>query len=107
MNLKEVWRMDDRIWQAYEEKHRALRAKYRKLYLKTWLIWIAYYAATSAFTIGICHERYFNVMIYIFVLNTFFPLFITMRHIAKLRREKEMQRRKLVEEAPMGRFQMN
>ena len=98
--------MDDKTWQQYEEKHVALRKKYRALYWKTWLLWIAYYAATSTAAILICHERYFNAMIYFFVLNTFFPLFITMRHIAKLRREKEKQRRALVESAPVGKFQL-
>ena len=98
--------MDDKQWQAYEQKHADLRKKYRWLYLKTWLLWIAYYGVTSTVTVLVCHERYFTAMIYIFVLNTFFPLFITMRHIAKLRREKEMQRRALLETAPVGRFRL-
>lgn len=98
--------MDDKKWQEYEQKHVDLRKKYRGFYLKTWLLWIAYYAVTSTVTILICHEKYFTAMIYVFVLNTFFPLFITMRHIAKLRREKELQRRALLETAPVGKFQL-
>ena len=99
--------MDNKAWQEYEAKHAALRKKYRWLYCRTWLLWIAYYTATSVTAYLVCHERFFNVMIYFFVLNTFFPLFITMRHIAKLRREKETQRRILVENAPLGSLHLH
>ncbi len=99
--------MDDKVWKEYEEKHDALKRKYRWLYLRTWLIWVAYYGTTCTAAWLICFERYVNPLIYFFVLNTFFPLFITMRHIARLRREKEKQRRTLVESAPVGRFRWN
>lgn len=96
--------MDDKVWKEYEEKQAALSKKYRWLYLRTWLLWIVYYAVTSVIACLICYDQYINPLIYFFVINSFFPLFITMRHITKLRREKEKQRRALVESAPVGKF---
>ncbi len=99
--------MDDKVWQAYEAKFVELRKKYRLKYLRTWLTWIVYYASTSTAAWLLFFERNVNVLIYFFIVNTLFPLFLTMRHIGKLRTAKEKERRALVENAPMGNFQLH
>ncbi len=96
--------MDEATWKAYEEKHQQLRAKYRWLYCRTWLIWICYYTVSSVAVWLLFIERNVNVVIYFFVVNTLFSLFLAMRHTAKLRRSKEMQRRSLTEQAPLGKI---
>ena len=99
--------MDEHTWSAYEQKHRSLKQKYRKQFALTWVYWILYYTVTSTAVWFVCFERYMNFLIYFFVLNTMYSLFLTMRRIARLRRDKEMERRALVEQAPIGRFQID
>ena len=99
--------MDERTWSEYEQKHRSLKKKYRKQFALTWLYWTVYYAVTSTTVWLICFERYVNFLIYFFVINTMYSLFLTMRRIARLRRDKETERRALVEQAPIGRFQID
>ncbi len=99
--------MDERMWQAYEEKHRELGRRYRWLYLRTWLIWVAYFSVTTALAWWICYPRYHNPLIYFLVANTIYSIYLAMRATARYRREKEKQRRDLVEKAPMGRFQIH
>ena len=99
--------MDERVWETYEAKHRELKKKYRRLHLLTWVFWALYYAATSITVWLICFDQYVNFLIYFFVINTMYSLFLTMRRIARLRRDKEAERRALVESAPIGRFQLN
>lgn len=99
--------MDVQTWKAYEEKHRQLKRKYRKQHGLTWLYWTLYYTATSTAVWMICFDRYINFLIYFFVLNTMYSLFLTMRRIARLRRDKEIERRALVESSPIGRFQLD
>lgn len=98
--------MDEKTWKAYEAKHTALIRRYRWLYLRTWLIWIGYYAVTTALSFWLLLERHHNPLIYFTVANTLYSLFLAMRHIAKLRRDKEKQRRTLVEQAPLGKIQI-
>ncbi len=99
--------MDEQVWKAYEEKHRDLKRKYRKLLWLTWLFWTVYYGITSSVVWVFCFDRYINFLIYFFVINTLYSLFLTMRRIARLRTSREAERRKLVEEAPVGRFQLD
>ncbi len=98
--------MDEKQWQAYEQKHTALKRRYRWLYLRTWLIWMGYYAATTALSFWLLLERHHNPLIYFTVANTLYSLFLTMRHIAKLRRAKHAQWVTLVESAPLGKIQV-
>lgn len=98
--------MDKDIWLAYTEKHRLLNRKYRIKHLLTWLYWSGYYLTTSAIGWLTCFDRHINVLIYFFVINTLCSLFVTVRRVAKLRYGKEKERRALVENAPLGRFQL-
>ncbi len=99
--------MDEQKWGAYEGEHKALKKKYRKQFALTWLYWILYYSATSITVWVICFERHINFLIYFFVINTMYSLFLTMRRIARLRRDKEIERRALVERAPLGRLRFD
>ncbi len=98
--------MEEQVWRAYTEKHRLLNRKYRTKHLLTWLCWCCYYSVTGTLVWLTCFERHINALIYFFVINTLLSLFVTVRHVAKLRYGKEKERRALVESAPLGRFQI-
>lgn len=98
--------MDEKTWREYEEKHKELKRRYRRIRLRIFLIWLAYYAVSIAAICLFVYPWRMEVGIGGIVLNTLISLFLMLFCINSRLKEEQIQRQSLIEKAPIGKIQL-
>ena len=99
--------MDDKVWQAYEAEHAALRRRYRRIRWRIALIWLAYFSATTALLALVVYPWRMDVGLFALIFNTLASSFLTLFCINGRLKEEQTQRQALIEKAPVGKIRLH
>ena len=99
--------MDDKIWQAYEAEHAALRRRYRRIRWRIALIWLAYFSVTTAVLLAVVYPWRMDVGLFALLFNTIVSVFLTLFTVNGKLKEEQTQRQALIEKAPVGKIRLH
>ncbi|MBQ9859125.1 MAG: hypothetical protein IJO76_00410 [Clostridia bacterium] len=98
--------MDEKVWRAYEEQHKELKRRYRRIRLRIFLIWAVYFGASTAAICLFVYPWRMEVGIGGLAINTLISLFLMLFCINTRLKEEQIQRQSLIEKAPVGKIQL-
>lgn len=98
--------MDEKVWRAYEEQHKELKQRYRRIRWRIFLIWLAYFGASTAALCLFVYPWRMEVGVGGLAINTLISLFLMCFCLSSRLKEEAAQRQALTEKAPVGKIQL-
>ena len=98
--------MDEKAWRAYEEQHKELKRRYRRIRWRIFFVWLVYFGLSTAALCLFVYPWRMEVGVGGIAINTLISLFLMCFSISSRLKEEASQRQALIEKAPVRRIQL-